>query len=345
MNHNDHTAAALLLKGANGIDPFRLHNPALNNGLNRRDNQEDAEYIEKAHANYPATLLEIRYHKAFMKNIYPQLLQQIDRSLAFRLLTALIAAYIALFVVGEIESIHRHTSCWGTAAFFTCLRDELTDLIAVENVEGFSILVVAITYLIEGRDRQKQKHYEAWQVIDNAAAANVPTSNARIQALQDLNEDGVSLQEIDLPGADLKRIQLAGANLRETTLNHTDLRNANLKGANLQAANLSDANLHGADLSGANLEKANLKGANLTKANLSGVNLICANLKDAILEGANLSKALLIESNLSATNLRSADLRQANLKDAKLKESDFRSADLKDAKLTGAIMPSGAVHE
>jgi uncharacterized protein YjbI with pentapeptide repeats len=314
--------------------------------LKRRNEQENAENVEKTHADFPETLGgEITVSQPFMKHIYTRTQQLLDRSLAFRLVLALLAAYMALFVVQEIEAIHRQTSCWGTATFFICLWDELTDLIAVENVEGFSILVVAIIYLIEGRDRQKQKHYEAWQVIDNAAAANVPTSNARIQALQDLNEDGVSLQEIDLPGADLKRIQLAGANLREATLNQTDLRNAILTAANLQASILSQANLRSADLSHANLAKANLKGADLTNANLSGANLTCANLSSAILEGANLSNAILSQSNLAAANLRAANLRYANLREAKLRESDFRAADLKDAKLTGAVMPDGTVHE
>jgi hypothetical protein len=55
---------------------------------------------------------------------------------------------------------------------------------------------------MEAPDRKKRKHYEAWQVIDNAAAATVPTSYARVNALQDLNNDGVTLQGLDVPGAD-----------------------------------------------------------------------------------------------------------------------------------------------
>lgn len=125
-----------------------------------------------------------------MENIYLRLLQWLDRSLSFRFGIALITAYIALFVVQEIEAIHQHEACWGAVPFLACLTSDLVGLIAVENVEGFSILVVAITYLMESRDRQRQKHYEAWQVIDNAAAAKVPTSNARITALQDLKRWG-----------------------------------------------------------------------------------------------------------------------------------------------------------
>lgn len=273
------------------------------------------------------------------------LLQLLDRSLPFRLIIALMAGMLALFLVGEIEAIHRGTACWGSLPFMVCLFDEWLNLIAVENVEGFSILVVAITYLIESRDRQKKKHYEAWQVIDNAAAANVPTSNARIKALEDLNEDRISLQASDMPKADLRRIQLPGADLRETTLTEADLRNANLKGANLALANLEGAKLKGADLCRANLAKANLKGADLTGVDLNGANLACADLSKAILEEANLRRAILIGANVSAASFRFADLRQANLTDAKLRESDFRSVDLKDAKLTGAIMPSGSIHE
>lgn len=280
-----------------------------------------------------------------MTAIQDRFLQLLDRSLPVRLFLALWLALLALFLVQEVEALHQGTSCWGAAPPLVCLLDEMTDLIAVENVEGYGILVVAITYLIESRDRQKQKHYEAWQVIDNAAAAKVPTSNARIKALEDLNEDRISLLGLDVPHADLRQIQLAQADLREATLSQADLRQANLRGANLERADLSGANLQGVDLSGANLDRANLRGADLTGANLCSTNFHCANLYGAIAEGANFYRAILIESNLSSANLRSTDLRFANLRDAKLKESDFKVADLRDARLSGAIMPNGSLHE
>jgi hypothetical protein len=93
-----------------------------------------------------------------MLSIQNQLLQLLDRSLPFRVVIALMVGFLALFLVQEVESIHQGTACWGKVPFMTCLLYEGVNLVAVENVEGFSILVVAITYLIESRDRRKKKH-------------------------------------------------------------------------------------------------------------------------------------------------------------------------------------------
>lgn len=267
----------------------------------------------------------------------------LDRSVPFRLLISFLGAYTALFVVDRIQ-LHlpyRHTC----PASLGCLLSQFASLISVNNLEGFSILIVAILYLIESRDRQKQKHYEAWQVIDNATAARVPTSYARLQALQDLNDDGVSLHGLDLPKADLKRIELVGADLREATLSGADLKQASLQGANLEKANMNNAELEAINLKGANLQGVDFKEANLTKANLQGANLAKANLSKANLIEANLEGVNFIEANLAEANLRNANLKGANLTDARLRESHLRGADFKGADLTGAIMPNGEVYQ
>jgi BTB/POZ domain-containing protein KCTD9 len=178
-----------------------------------------------------------------------------------------------------------------------------------EHAESIAIVAAVIFFFKEAPNRKAQKHYEAWQVIDHAAAAKVATSYARIQALQDLNQDGVSLRGIHLPGAHLSEINLRGAILTCADLSHADLVKANLADADLSHANLRYANLIDADLQGANLMDADLSYAILGLANLSSVNLmdadlVGANLMDADLSHADLKGATLTQADLSCTDLR-----------------------------------------
>lgn len=166
----------------------------------------------------------------------------------------------------------------------------------LRNLEGISIFTAAVLYFLESGDRKQRKHYEAWQVID--AAKGVETSYARIQALQDLNKDGVSLARVNFSETDLRSITLIFTNLSDANLSRANLRGANLRGANFNSANLSRANFRGANFSRANFSRANLRGAYLRGADLEAADLSDANLRDANLKGANLSSA----------NLRGADL-------------------------------------
>ncbi|MEM9907007.1 MAG: pentapeptide repeat-containing protein [Cyanobacteria bacterium P01_D01_bin.44] len=179
----------------------------------------------------------------------------------------------------------------------------------IEDAEAIALVVAVILYVKGAPDRKAQKHYEAWRVIDTAAAANVTTSYARYQALLDLHQDGVSLQWLEAPNANLSNI----------TLPRADLRECNLQGANLQHANLRGANFQGADLTGANLSHANLMGSNLT----------AADLREANLRGAVLWKAQLWETDLAYAELRWADLHREQLE---------------GANLHATILPDGSVH-
>src|SRR4028118_261563 len=179
----------------------------------------------------------------------------------------------------------------------------------LQSVDALSMVVALILFIKEAPDRRKQFHYQAWSIVD--AAHGVKVSYARILALQDLNEDGVSLRGLDAIGAELVAINLPSANLSETKLSETDLSNANLSHANLNNANLSQAKLSGANLSHANLSFARLSQVKFASANLSSTNLICANLTHANMSGVNLNNA-----NLSGANLKDVYLTGANLKNA-----------------------------
>ena len=201
---------------------------------------------------------------------------------------------------------------------------------ALGAADTISLVVAVVLFIKEAPDRRKQFHYQAWSTID--AAHGVKVSYARILALQDLNEDGVSLRGLDAPGAELVDINLSHANLSKANLMESDFTNANLSYANLDNANLSQVKLSGANLSYAKLGFSRLNQANLSSANLSSTNLICADLSHTNLSGADLRNA-----SLSGANLEGAYLTGANLKNAKVSDDE-----LSNAFLEGAIMPNGS---
>jgi hemoglobin-like flavoprotein/uncharacterized protein YjbI with pentapeptide repeats len=225
----------------------------------------------------------------------------------------------------------------GSAVIFTVVLVIVDDNSLLAEVLGaadtISLVVALVLFIKEAPDRRKQFHYQAWSIVD--AAHNVKVSYARILAMQDLNEDGVSLRGLDASGAELVDINLSHANLSKANLIESDLSNANLSYANLDNANLSQAKLSGANLSHAKLGFARLSQANLSSTNLSNANLICADLSNANLSGANLKDA-----SLSGANLEGAYLTGANLKNAKV--SDY---ELSSAFLEGAIMPDGSKYK
>jgi BTB/POZ domain-containing protein KCTD9 len=197
-----------------------------------------------------------------------------------------------------------------------------------ENAESFAIIAAVILYFKGGPDRKAQKHYEAWQIIDNAAANRLSTSYARFRALEDLHNDGVALRSLEAPGANLSQICLPHANLAE----------ANLRQANLREANLPKVNLAGAQLQGADLRGANLKGANLRGANLRG-----ANLQDAVLTEADLQAADLKGASLRSAELWRTQFLGADLEDAELKWAELGGTELNGARVNRTVMPDGRV--
>jgi len=155
-------------------------------------------------------------------------------------------------------------------------------------LERFGVLVAVIFYFGESRDRLKQKHYQAWQVINSAQGRG--GNGGRIEALEELNADGVSLVGVDLSSAFLQGVKLKKATLARATFDEADARDAELAGADLENASMRSANLRGArlegvELQGSDLYDADLNGAQLSGADLSGTNLENADLRDADLRG------------------------------------------------------------
>jgi hypothetical protein len=207
--------------------------------------------------------------------------------------------------------------CFGWTAH---LLSKWAFLEVLEYAGRLSVLIAVIFYFLGGPDRLKQKHYQAWQVINTAQGKS--GSGGRIDALQELNADRVPLVGVDLSHAALPGIQLDSADLLRATFDMTDLRNASLRKANLWLADFTSANLEGADLSGANLH-----------ATTFGPFDDSGSGQDVFQAGADLQNANLTDCNLNGASLAGVDLRYADLAGVKWQRlHNIRCADIYGAR-------------
>jgi uncharacterized protein YjbI with pentapeptide repeats len=156
----------------------------------------------------------------------------------------------------------------------------------LEYLGRFSVLIAVIFYFSESGDRIKQKHYQAWQVINTAQGKG--GSGGRIDALQELNADGVALIGVDVSTAYLQGVDLSRADLTRSNFNAVDARNSNFRSADLTAADLRSANFRESNLQNARLIDADLTGADLNSATLAAADLTRANLDNADLRNSDL---------------------------------------------------------
>jgi uncharacterized protein YjbI with pentapeptide repeats len=154
----------------------------------------------------------------------------------------------------------------------------------LEYLGSFSVLVAVIFYFGESGNRIKQRHYQAWQVINTAQGKG--GSGGRIEALQELNADKVPFVGVDVSSAFLQGLKLERANLLRADFSAADLR-----GSDLKSADFTSADLHSANLRSSNLEDASFEGADMKDVDLWGSNLSGARLGDADISGADLSFA------------------------------------------------------
>ena len=158
----------------------------------------------------------------------------------------------------------------------------------LEYLGSLSVLIGVIFYFSESGDRIKQRHYQAWQVINTAQGKG--GSGGRIEALQELNADKVPLVGVDVSSAFLQGVHLPHANLLRADLGAADLRGSALQSTDLTFANLRSANLRNANLDRAIFSSANLSDADLLGSNLAGAKFDNADLSSADLRGANLAQ-------------------------------------------------------
>jgi uncharacterized protein YjbI with pentapeptide repeats len=158
----------------------------------------------------------------------------------------------------------------------------------LEYLGSFSILIAVIFYFTESGDRIKQKHYQAWQVVNTAQGKG--GNGGRIEALQELNADGVPLVGVNVSGSFLQGIRLPQARLRRSDFSAADVRGSNFQSADLAAANLDSANFRESSLRDASLEGARMDDADFFGADLSGADLSDASLAKTDLRYADLGR-------------------------------------------------------
>ena len=195
----------------------------------------------------------------------------------------------------------------------------------LEYLGSLSILVGIIFYFSESGDRIKQRHYQAWQVINTAQGKG--GSGGRIEALQELNADKVPLVGVDVSTAFLQGIHLENASLLRADLGSADLRGSSLESADLTFAALRSANFRGSNLQNANLSSANLSDTDLVGANLTGAKLDFADLSSADLRNANL---------LGIDWQRIANIKDANIAAVANAPAGFREWALKNGAVENA---------
>jgi hypothetical protein len=155
----------------------------------------------------------------------------------------------------------------------------------LEYLGTFSVLVAVVFYFSESGDRVKQRHYQAWQVINTAQGKG--GSGGRIEALQELNADKVPLVGVDVSTAFLQGADLHGANLMRSNFSAADLRGSNFASADFTFSNLNSANLRNAHLERAKFLETDLSNTDLTASSLAGADLSGATLDDADLSDAD----------------------------------------------------------
>src|SRR5216683_5709124 len=106
----------------------------------------------------------------------------------------------------------------------------------LEYIGSFSVLIAVVFYFAESGDRKKQKHYQAWQVINTAQGKG--GSGGRIEALEELNRDRVPLVGINAAGAFLQGVRLRKGRLLRCNLEACDLRNSDFGSSDMQFADL-----------------------------------------------------------------------------------------------------------
>ena len=172
---------------------------------------------------------------------------------------------------------------WEWAAY---ILSRWSFLEVLEYLGSLSVLVGVIFYFSESGDRIKQRHYQAWQVINTAQGKG--GNGGRIEALQELNADRIPLVGVDVSSAFLQGIRLSHASLIRADLSAADLRGCDLRSSDLTYANLHFANFRGCALRSASFVHADLHDADLVGGDLSGADLTGANLDSADLRSTTL---------------------------------------------------------
>ena len=164
---------------------------------------------------------------------------------------------------------------------------------ALEYLSSFGVLVAVIFYFTESGDRLKQKHSQAWQVMNTAQGKG--GSGGRIDALQELNHDHVPLVGVDVSGAFLRGVKLEKAELLRANFSAADARDGDFSEADFSFAEMRSGNfragrfvktlLRDADCADTDFSESDLSGADLAGVDFTDADLHAADLRDARWKG------------------------------------------------------------
>jgi uncharacterized protein YjbI with pentapeptide repeats len=219
------------------------------------------------------------------------------------------------------EHIHQYPQKWWSLVqwvnwflnFPKNVKLRLLKTVLLTSLEKGVLISLALTlfkYFQEAPKRQQQDHYQAWEIINSANGQKA--SGGRIEALEELNKDGVKLWKLVVDEADLSGIKLV-----EGQLANTSFKNATL------GCTVVEKKEKCSTMRNANLYKAQFQNAHLSKIDFRETTLIDANLQKAYLEQAT---------------FQNASLYKANLEEAKIKGANFQGADLENTKFKDAII-------
>jgi hypothetical protein len=159
----------------------------------------------------------------------------------------------------------------------------------LEYLSSLGVLVAVIFYFAESGDRLKQKHSQAWQVMNTAQGKG--GSGGRIDALQELNHDHVPLVGVDVSGAFLRGVKLEKAELLRSNFSAADARDGDFSGADLSFAELRSGNFRDSRFTKSLLREADCAETDFSGADMSGADLSGVDFTDADLHSADLRDA------------------------------------------------------
>jgi Pentapeptide repeats (9 copies) len=173
--------------------------------------------------------------------------------------------------------------CWEWTAY---VLSNWSFLAVLDYLGSFGVLLAVVFYFSESGNRLKQKHYQAWQVINTAQGKG--GNGGRIDALQELNIDGVPLVGVDVSGAFLQGIRLERCRLVRSNFSAVDARDSDFSSSDFSDSDLLSANFRRSSLRDVSFQRANLERADLTGADLSNSDFTGATFANADLRNTNL---------------------------------------------------------
>ena len=167
----------------------------------------------------------------------------------------------------------------------------------LEYVGKLGILIAAVTYIYPGcterkqaaEDSKKSRHYIAWQTLNSAVGK--PGNAGRVDALEDLNADGVSLANLNLTAAKLSNVSLLHSDLSKAIFTSTELTHVNFSDAKLDGAVFEEMTCRACSFSNAALNQAYFFHTRFVGCDFSSTSFEYAHFDDAVFIYCDFSKA------------------------------------------------------